>query len=143
MLAMSDPATSARMRRIRTSHTAPELEVRRIVHRLGARYRACPRSLPGRPDLANQRKKWAVFVHGCFWHGHEGCRLYRLPKTNSTFWEKKVEANRERDARKEAALRSLGLRVAVIWQCELNEPERLERRIREFLCAGGGDALGR
>jgi DNA mismatch endonuclease, patch repair protein len=129
--------TSERMRGIRQRDTAPEVTVRRLLHHLGYRFRVCAKTLPGRPDIANQRGRWAVFVHGCFWHGHIGCRLYTVPKTNSAFWKDKIVANRERDRRKESQLRNLGYRVAIVWQCELSEPEVLLRRLLRVLPKGG------
>lgn len=128
-----DPVVSKRMRAVRQTGTKPEVAVRGILRALGMRYRSQVKALPGSPDLANQRAGWALFVHGCFWHGHEGCRLYRLPKTNPDFWQAKVEANRARDLRKEEALRELGLKVVVVWQCELSDPARLRRRLLDEL----------
>lgn len=132
-VAATTAEASARMKRIRSSGTEPELAVRRALRQLGVRYRACPRPLPGTPDLANQTQGWAIFVHGCFWHGHRGCRLFTTPKTNTAFWEAKVEANRERDGRKSAALRRMGMQVITVWQCETRHPERLERRLSRLL----------
>src|SRR2546426_9518024 len=83
------PAVSARMRSVRVRHTAPELAVRRMLHALGARFRVNPTDLPGRPDITNSRRKWCIFVHGCFWHGHT-CWRGRLPKTNVRFWRDKI-----------------------------------------------------
>jgi DNA mismatch endonuclease Vsr len=123
------PETSKRMKAVKQRSTAPELQVRRIVHHLGARFRVCPRDLPGRPDIANKSREWCVFVHGCFWHGHPSCRLARLPRTNTRWWKEKVSANRKRDARKESAMRNLGFRVAVIWQCELVDSKAVARRL--------------
>jgi DNA mismatch endonuclease (patch repair protein) len=133
-------SSSERMRGIRQKDTAPEVAVRQIVHGLGARFRVCPRALPGRPDIANRRGRWAVFVHGCFWHGHDGCRLYTVPKTNSSFWREKIRANRERDGRKESQLRELGFVVLVVWQCELDHPQLLRRRLRTVVRRGGRSA---
>jgi DNA mismatch endonuclease (patch repair protein) len=131
--AITAPAaeTTRRMRAVRQRDTAPELEVRRRLHALGVRYRVCPRDLPGRPDLANRAKGWALFVHGCFWHGHD-CRLGTKPKANAEWWRAKIAANRERDERKKAALEALGLRVFVVWQCELDRltDEALLSRLR-------------
>src|SRR5262249_22153551 len=90
----------------------------------GARFTTHNRDLPGSPDLANRSKGWSVFVHGCFWHGHEGCKKATVPKRNNAFWKKKIADNRARDVRKEAALRQLGHDVIVVWQCEA---ERLAR----------------
>src|SRR4051794_35741954 len=106
------------MKRIRQRDTEPELFVRRVLRRIGLYYRVCPAGLPGRPDVANVTRKWCVFVHGCFWHGHANCRLFTVPKTNSEWWQRKVRDNQARDARKEAAMRELGFRVEVVWQCE-------------------------
>ena len=131
----TEPAheTTARMKRVRQANTAPELGVRALLREMGIRYRTCVRSLPGRPDIANQSKGWAIFVHGCFWHGHVGCALYTVPKTNSNWWRDKVVANRARDARKEHQLRDAGLRVLVVWQCELAHPTMLAARLARFI----------
>lgn len=126
-------AVSDRMRRVRRSNTLPEQAVRRIIRSLGASYRICPPNLPGRPDIANCCHQWAVFVHGCFWHGHEGCRLATKPKRNAAFWAAKIAANKRRDAGKTRALRSLGFQVLVVWQCELAKHRLLEQRLKRFL----------
>lgn len=120
---------SERMRRVRQRDTAPELALRRAIHAHGLRYRICPRDLPGRPDLANKRRHWAVFVHGCFWHAHEGCPKATVPKTNTAFWTTKLAANRARDERKKAALEKLGYTVFIVWQCEIAEPRIISRLI--------------
>lgn len=109
---------STRMRAVRRKDTSLELLVRKELHRHGLRYRLGGCGLPGRPDLVFPKHKAVVFVHGCFWHAHE-CRLGRRPASNVGFWERKAVANRERDARKEAELQSMGWRVFVVWQCEL------------------------
>jgi DNA mismatch endonuclease (patch repair protein) len=123
------------MKRVRQAHTAPELAVRALLTRLGVRYRTCVRSLPGSPDIVNRSAGWAIFVHGCFWHGHPRCRLFTTPKTNSTFWREKVDANRARDRRKVIALREVGLRVVVVWQCETRDPAKLSARLERELRA--------
>jgi len=120
------------MQRVRRSGTKPETAVREMLRELHIRYRTSVKTLPGTPDMANRRAGWAIFVHGCFWHGHTGCRLYRLPKTNPEFWAQKVEANRARDERKSEQVRALGLRVVTIWQCELSDPEALKARLRQL-----------
>src|SRR5689334_13447933 len=99
------------MRSVRQRDTAPEIGVRRVLYRLGVRYRVCRKDLPGRPDIANAAQRWCLFVHGCFWHGHHGCSMFTVPRTNIDFWKYKVEENRARDLRKEAAMRKLGFRV--------------------------------
>lgn len=120
------------MRRVRQRDTAPEVAVRKLLHRSGVRFRICPEQLPGRPDVANVSQRWALFVHGCFWHGHRGCRLATVPRTNSKFWVEKFAANKRRDARKARQLRALGFRVLVVWQCEAADPT-LGVRLRKIL----------
>jgi len=136
VLAVADSVVSARMKRVRQQGTDPEVAVRKLVAALGARYRVGPKALPGRPDLANVSARWAIFVHGCFWHSHPGCSLATVPKKNRTWWTEKLSANVERDARKETQLRDLGLRVLVVWQCELREPDKLSRKLVRFLRVG-------
>lgn len=127
------PETTARMKSIRQAHTTPELAVRRVLRELGISYRTCVRSIPGTPDIANCTRGWAIFVHGCFWHGHRGCRLFTVPKTNTSFWTEKVRANRARDRRKVRQLQALGFRVVTVWQCETRNVERLRRRLSSAL----------
>lgn len=131
---VTDAATSARLGRVRQHGTDPELAVRAMVSALGHRYRTHNRDLPGSPDLANRTRRWAVFVHGCYWHSHQGCRRATVPKNNRAFWEAKFAANRARDARALRALRRAGYRVAVVWECELVEaPERAVSRLRRVI----------
>ena len=125
----TDPDRSALMRRVRQRGTSPEIIVARICRDLGLRYRLNVKSLPGSPDLGNKTKRWAIFVNGCFWHRHTGCRLATPPKRNRAFWSKKFAANRSRDARKIRELRALSYRVAVVWQCETIEQETLRDRL--------------
>lgn len=121
------------MKAVRQRDTAPEVGVRSLLHRAGFRFRVCPADLPGRPDIANKSNQWCVFVHGCFWHGHMGCSLSRLPRTNRQWWKDKIRRNRLRDKRKEKAMFLLGFRVAVVWQCELTNASRLLARLRRLL----------
>jgi DNA mismatch endonuclease (patch repair protein) len=122
-----DQATrSERMRRVRQSNTAPELALRRALHAQGLRYRLHPKQLPGRPDIVFPAARVALFVHGCFWHGHV-CSAGRAPASNVDFWGPKLAANRERDARKEQQLRELGWTVLVVWECELKSTEGVAR----------------
>jgi DNA mismatch endonuclease (patch repair protein) len=120
------------MSRVRGKDTAPEWIVRRIVHGLGYRYRLHGAHLPGKPDLVLAGRKKIIFVHGCFWHGHD-CRWGKRPKSNVSFWKAKAESNRARDARNELRLRELGWEVCVVWQCETRNPENLRMRLVEFL----------
>lgn len=121
------------MAKVRGRDTTPELRVRRIAHALGARFRLHRRDLPGTPDLVFPRRKLALFVHGCFWHRHQGCRYATSPKTRSEFWSRKFEANMARDGRNERDLRSRGWRVEVIWECETRNPLVLADRLRAIL----------
>lgn len=116
---VTDASTSERMRKVRQRGTKPEVELRRLLRSEGIAYRCNTKTLPGSPDLSNRTKGWAVFVHGCFWHGHEGCSRATVPKRNRDFWVQKVEANRRRDDAKERALRQTGLSVSVVWECEI------------------------
>lgn len=117
------------MARIRRRDTVPELAVRHIAHRMSLRFRLQRKDLPGCPDLVFPKHRLAVFVHGCFWHRHEGCRYASTPKSRITFWREKFVANVARDARQEAALRALGWRVLVIWQCETRDEAAVERKL--------------
>lgn len=126
------------MSKIRGRDTAPELIVRRIAHRLGFRFRLHRRDLPGRPDLVFPRHQLAIFVHGCFWHRHEGCQYAYTPKTRMTFWTAKFEKNVARDRRSVEALRKLGWRVLVIWECETQQEEAVRRRLTKHLGQGSG-----
>lgn len=122
------------MKAVRRTSTKPEVAVARALRELGVRFRENVRSLPGTPDLANVRRRFAVFVHGCFWHRHSRCRYATLPKTNTAFWVDKFEANRRRDKRKKVALEKRGFRVLILWECETRKPglsRRLERALKE------------
>jgi DNA mismatch endonuclease (patch repair protein) len=124
------------MRAVKRAHTGPEVVVRRALHALGLRFRLHRRDLPGSPDIVLPRFRTVVFVHGCFWHRHPGCRYASTPKTRQEYWLPKFKANVERDAKKEAQLRELGWRVLVIWGCEICKPAELYERLRrEFLGA--------
>ena len=119
------------MSSIRGRDTAPELVVRRFLHGRGLRYRLHGPRLPGRPDIVLRRLKTVVFVHGCFWHLHAGCRFAVLPKSNRSFWRTKLLGNRARDSRNVARLRRAGWRVFTVWECDLGASslERLYRRL--------------
>lgn len=119
-----DPVTSARLGKIRQRGTGAELLLRKSLHATGHRFRVENRDLPGSPDIANRHGKWAIFVHGCFWHRHGGCERASTPKRNRAFWIEKFERNVERDARVEAALRERGWLVLVEWECEIEADAR-------------------
>lgn len=118
-----DATTRSRMMsRIRGRNTKPEILVRSLLHRQGFRFRLHVRELPGKPDIVLPKYQAAIFVHGCFWHGHD-CPLYRLPGTRPDFWQNKVDRNRASDRRAKDALLAAGWRVAVVWECALRGPE--------------------
>lgn len=120
------------MRRIRGKNTKPEMIVRRLVFGMGYRYRLHRRDLPGCPDLVFPRFRKVLFVHGCFWHSHPGCRRATVPKSNKEYWCLKLENNRIRDEANQIALRSWGWEVMVIWECEIKNSD-LAEKIRQFL----------
>lgn len=123
------------MQAVKSRDTGPEMVVRRLLHSLGYRYRLHRKDLPGRPDIAFVSRRKAIFVHGCFWHGHD-CPKGRPPKSRLDYWKPKLDGNTERDRRNEEALRSLGWSVLVIWQCETSARQPLARRLHSFLDAG-------
>lgn len=117
-----DRTTRSRMMAgIRGKDTKPELLVRKALHAFGLRYRLHVKDLPGKPDLVFPKHRAVVFVNGCFWHRHHGCKLATVPKSNAEFWEQKLEANRKRDLLHVQQLRALGWRVFTIWECELDD----------------------
>ena len=126
---------SAVMAQVKGRDTQPELKVRRLLWALGARYRLHRRDLPGSPDIVLPGRRLAVFVHGCFWHGHDCARGARVPKTNRDYWTAKVARNRARDAVSLARLAELGWRTEVIWECELKDQPTLEARLAQRLAA--------
>ena len=136
---MVDTVSSRRrseiMARVRARDTGPELVVRRLVYSMGYRYRLHDRSLPGTPDLVFRRMHKLIFVHGCFWHRHTGCALARWPKSHTSFWRKKLLANKERDRLNLRRLRRDGWSVLVVWECQLEKPLPLRKRLGGFLHA--------
>ncbi len=132
---VSPEVRSRMMRAVGQRDTSAEMAVRRLMSALRLRYRVHNRDLPGSPDIANRRRQWAVFVNGCFWHGHKGCsktrsgRAPRVPGNNKVYWLSKIIDNRARDARKIRALRSKGFRVLVVWECSLREPSTVAERL--------------
>ncbi|WP_084632686.1 very short patch repair endonuclease [Pleomorphomonas oryzae] len=126
---LSSDRRSWLMSRVRCRHTAPEMRVRQAVHALGLRFRLHRRDLPGKPDLVLPGRRLAVFVHGCFWHRHLGCKHATTPKSNAEFWNAKFEANIARDKRVTSELEALGWRVEVIWECETENSATLAQAI--------------
>ena len=129
----SSEKRSAVMRRVKGRNTTPEMTVRRALTRLGARYRLHRKDLPGNPDIVMPGRKLALFVHGCFWHGHDCARGSRVPKQNREYWVAKVGRNVARDARSGEALAALGWRVETIWECDLKDAAALEARLQRLL----------
>ena len=128
----TDPQRSRIMRAVKGKDTKPEMVVRRLVHSLGYRYRLHRRDLPGCPDLVFSPRRKVIFVHGCFWHGHDCKRGSRQPKTNPDYWRQKINRNRERDDAAQEALKAAGWDALTIWECEIRDPV-LAHRIRQFL----------
>ncbi len=129
-----DQATRSRMMsRIRNRDTAPEMAVRRELCSLGIRYRLHNGKLPGRPDIVIGRLRTVIFVHGCYWHRHPGCRLAYTPKSNVEFWQRKLEGNVARDARNQALLMEQGWRVVVIWECETRDHGALREQLARWM----------
>jgi len=121
----------------RRADTAPERIVRQVLAALGHRFRLANRDLPGSPDVANRSRKWAVFVHGCFWHQHPGCPRATVPKRNRAWWLEKFRDNRRRDDRKVEALEALGFRVLTVWECQTADERALGHRLRRELSRKG------
>jgi DNA mismatch endonuclease (patch repair protein) len=130
---ISPARRSENMRRIRSRDTSPELTVRRLVHRMGFRYRLSPPHLPGKPDMAFARLRKVIFVHGCFWHSHRGCKLAHAPRSRLEYWGPKLKRNKARDRQSLRALRALGWEALVVWECETANPLPLAARLLEFL----------
>ena len=122
---------SANMRANKSKNTSPELRVRRALHALGLRYRLHDKKLPGKPDVVLRSRRTVVEVRGCYWHGHEGCKLASAPARNTEYWGPKLARTRQRDADNEAALTAAGWRVVVIWECATRDPARLAAAAQE------------
>jgi DNA mismatch endonuclease (patch repair protein) len=120
------------MAKITDKDTKPELVVRKLLHRMGLRFRLHVKELPGKPDIVLPKWKTVIFVHGCFWHGHDCKRgsAKRRPKSNAAYWNPKIDGNVERDAKRAMALSNLGWRCAAVWDCETSDLEHLEKRLR-------------
>ena len=124
------------MSKIRGKNTGPERAVRSLLHRAGFRFRLHVRGLPGTPDVVLPKYRAVVFVHGCFWHRHPGCRTAQMPKSHRKFWADKFARNVANDCRHRRRLRRLGWRVAIVWECQLKRPERVRERLERFLRPG-------
>lgn len=124
---------SHRMSLIRAKNTKVELVVRRLIYRMGYRYRLHVRYLPGTPDLVFIGKKSIIFVHGCFWHGHNRCKKARIPRTNIKYWKTKIDDNKWRDASNVDELRNNEWNVLIVWECQLKDFDSLSQQISRFL----------
>ena len=123
------------MSKIGPKDSEPELFIRKLIHNLGYRFRLHRKDLPGKPDLVFPKYKKVIFVHGCFWHGHSGCKKSKLPETNKTFWEEKIDKNIKRDSDNYVGLKNLGWDYLVFWQCQIKKKnfEFLKQKITSFL----------
>lgn len=128
---------SENMRRIKSRDMKPELTVRSLIHRMGYRFRLHAKDLPGKPDLVFRARRKVIFVHGCFWHGHDDPRCLdgRRPKSNGNYWGSKLDRNRERDADHLAALAGLGWQALVIWECQLRNEALIKSAVQAFLAS--------
>lgn len=130
---LSPEQRSKNMSRILSKDTRPELIVRSIVYKLGFRYRLHVKEVPGKPDLVFKKRKKAIFVHGCFWHQHPGCREGRVPGSRTDYWQPKLRRNQERDIAAQTSLKCQGWQFLIIWECELKNLSTVVKRIKQFL----------
>jgi DNA mismatch endonuclease (patch repair protein) len=121
------------MQAVKSKDTAPELLIRSLAHQMGYRFRLHRKDLPGKPDLAFPGRRKVIFVHGCFWHGHDCARGARVPKSNRDYWTAKIARNRERDRNACASLASSGWTSLIVWECDLGNEKELKARVRKFL----------
>ena len=121
------------MSSIKSYDTQPELMIRSLIHRMGYRFRLRNASLPGSPDIVLPRHKKVIFIHGCFWHGHQKCKRSKRPNTNKEFWKHKLDNNVDRDKHQQRELNKLGWHYLVVWQCQIGKPETVRKRIKRFL----------
>lgn len=134
MTAKESPAQrSAIMRAIKSRNTTPELKVRALLRGFAPGYRLHRKDIPGNPDIAYVGRKQAIFVHGCFWHGHDCARGARMPKANADYWRAKIARNVARDAAHRERLTAQGWRALIVWECELKDKAALEEKLRAFL----------
>lgn len=129
---MTPEQRSRCMAAVKGKDTKPELIVRKYLFSRGLRFRVQVRKLPGTPDIVLPKFKTVIFVDGCFWHGHEGCKYFRLPKSNVEFWKEKIERNVSRDARNEAELKVLGWRIIRVWECEIRAFSEREEYLKRL-----------
>ncbi|MDB5129806.1 very short patch repair endonuclease [Mucilaginibacter sp.] len=129
----SKATRSFNMSRIRSTNTKPEMRVRKFLFSTGFRYRLHQKKLPGKPDIVLPKYKTVIFIHGCFWHGHDGCRYFVIPKTRTEWWLEKINRNKSNDQKSENALKDMGWNVIHIWECEIKTQELFRLRTVELL----------
>jgi DNA mismatch endonuclease (patch repair protein) len=129
-LAKPSAERSSIMRAVKSRNTRPEKVVRSFLHARGCRFRLCDTGLPGKPDIVLRARRSVVFVHGCFWHGHDCKRGARVPKTNRAYWSEKIARNVARDALNIVSLKKLGWRVAIVWECQTQDAVTLDRVLK-------------
>jgi len=130
---LSKEKRSWNMSRIKGKDTKPELIVRSLLHSMGYRYRLHQKNLPGKPDIVLKKYNAVIFVHGCFWHRHKGCKFAYEPKSRQEFWQRKFLENKARDKKNQSTLGKLGWKVLAIWECETDHIEKLKRKVINFL----------
>lgn len=131
------------MARVRAKNTVPELKVRKLLHALGYRYVLHAKNLPGHPDVVFPRRRTVIFIHGCFWHQHSGCKAAVRPASNAEYWQQKLTRNVSRDIETREALEAAGWRVLIIWECEINGKGKEEALTRNLICFLGATKLPR
>lgn len=124
---LSKEERSRVMAKVKSRGTKPEKKVRSLLFSLGFRFRLCQKNLPGKPDIVLKKYRTVIFVHGCFWHGHENCKNARIPKSNVEFWKNKIEHNKQRFAEVSRQLQEQGWKVVVIWECETKDIKKLKK----------------
>ena len=124
---------SKNMSAIKSKNTKPEVEVRKLLHSMGFRFRLHKKDLPGSPDIVLPKYKTVIFVHGCFWHRHQNCKYASNPKTRREFWEKKFKENIERDKKNQEKLKNLGWKTKIVWECEIKKQDKLIKKLEDFL----------
>jgi len=131
-MALTPQERSKNMSAVRSKNTSPEIKVRKELHRRGLRFRLHKKQLPGNPDITLSKFKLVIFVHGCFWHQHQGCKRATVPATNQEFWQRKFLANKNRDELVQQMLKDAGWNVAIVWECETKSPEKLYTKLDQI-----------
>lgn len=138
---MTPEQRSRCMAAVKGKNTKPEMMVRKFLFSKGLRYRVNNRKLPGAPDIVLKKYKTVVFIDGCFWHGHEGCRYYKMPKSNVDFWERKISHNKARDVSNTAVLKMMGWKVVRVWECDVKTKERRDFTLQKLFAEITGEGV--